>query len=196
MALLVKSIADMICEQGNEVVSDVIAGFSCRYNEEIDSYLRNRAVDFTCKSMTMAHLVFDTETGFCVGYFALTHKPVVFHADTLSGSQRKRIERFAKLDVETGCYTVSAFLIAQIGKNYLAQNGELISGVALLDLAKDELLVAKQKIGGQIVFVEMEHGNEQLAKFYADNGFVPFGSRADIENGKPITYDQLFLFLK
>lgn len=43
MALLVKSIADMICEQGNEVVNDVIAGFSCRYNQEIDNYLRNRA---------------------------------------------------------------------------------------------------------------------------------------------------------
>ena len=196
MALLVKSIADMICEQGNEVVDDVIAGFSCRYNEEIDDYLRNRAVDFTRKSMTMTHLVFETETGLCVGYFALTHKPLTLDGSKFNNTQRKRIERFAKLDAETGCYTVSAFLIAQIGKNYLAQNGELISGVALLDLAKNELLVAKQKIGGQIVFVEMEHGNEQLAKFYADNGFVLFGSRDDVEKGTPITYDQLFLFLK
>ena len=36
MALLVKSIADMICEQGADVVNDVIASFSCRYNDEID----------------------------------------------------------------------------------------------------------------------------------------------------------------
>ena len=94
MALLVKSIADMICEQGNEVVDDVIAGFSYRYNEEIDNYLRNRAVDFTRKSMTMTHLVFETGTGL------------------------------------------------------------------------------------------------------AENGFALFGSRDDVENGKPITYDQLFLFLR
>jgi hypothetical protein len=181
---------------GEAAVWEAVGDFSCRYNPEIDNYLRNRSIDFTRKSMTVSHLVFDDAMGLCVGYFALTHKPVVFHADTLSGSQRKRIERFAKLDVETGCYTVSAFLIAQIGKNYLAQNGELISSVALLDLAKNELLVAKQKIGGQIVFVEMEHGNELLAKFYADNGFVLFGSRDDVENGKPITYDQLFLFLR
>ena len=45
-------------------------------------------------------------------------------------------------------------------------------------------------------FARGPYGNAQLAKFYADNGFVPFGSRDDIENGKPITYDQLFLFLK
>ena len=181
---------------GEVAVWEAVGDFSCRYNPEIDNYLRSRAVDFTRKSMTISHLVFDDVTGLCVGYFALTHKPVIFQADKLSATQRKRIERFARLDGETGCYTVSAFLIAQIGKNYLAQNGELISGVALLDLAKDELLVAKQKIGGQIVFVEMEHGNEQLAKFYADNGFVLFGSRDDIEDGKPITYDQLFLFMK
>ena len=196
MDYTVKSIVDVIAEQGIDVVKDIIESFSCKYNPEIDGYLRNRAIDFTQKSMSVSHLVFDTSSGLCVGYFALTHKPVTFNAATLSGTQRKRIERFAKLYAETGTYTVSAFLIAQIGKNYLAQNGELISGVALLDLAKDELLVAKQKVGGQIVFVEMEHGNEQLAKFYADNGFVLFGSRDDVENGKPITYDQLFLFLK
>lgn len=124
----------------------------------------------------------------------LTHKPVVFQADKLSATQQKRLARFAKIDATTGCYTVSAFLIAQIGKNYLAENGKLISGVQLLDLAKDELLAAKRKIGGQIVFLEMEHGNSRLAKFYRANGFVPFGSRDDIESG--ITYDQLFLFLK
>ena len=91
---------------------------------------------------------------------------------------------------------MSAFLIAQIGKNYLAEDGNLISGVALLELAKEELLAAKRKIGGQVVFLEMEHGNDKLSKFYADNGFYIFDVRNDVEDGKPITYDQLFLFLK
>ena len=181
---------------GVDAVRDAIGDFSCRYNSEIDDYLDKCAVDFTRKSMTIAHLVFDSRTSLCVGYFALTHKPVTFRVERLSGTQRKRIERFAKLDKATGCYTVSAFLIAQIGKNYLVQNGDLISGVALLELAKEELLAAKRKIGGQVVFLEMEHGNSKLAKFYADNGFYLFDTRDDVENGKPITYDQLFLFLK
>lgn len=179
---------------GESAVREAIGDFSCKYNPDIDAYLRDRAIDFTRKSMTISHLVFDEASGLCLGYFALTHKPVVFHAGTLSGTQRKRIERFAKLDDEAHCYTVSAFLIAQIAKNYLAQNGELVSGIDLLNLAKDELIAAKRKIGGQIVFVEIEHGNEPLAKFYADNGFVPFGSRYDADDG--ISYDQLFLFLK
>ena len=94
----------MICEQGADVVNDVIVGFSCRYNDEIDDYLRNRAIDFTRKSMTMTHLVFETETGLCVGYFALTHKPLTldgpFRVPLVSGRSpwggMKR--RTAKLD--------------------------------------------------------------------------------------------------
>ena len=181
---------------GIDAVREAIGDFSCKYNSEIDNYLNGCAVDFTRKSMTITHLVFDDRTSLCVGYFALTHKPVTFRVERLSGTQRKRIERFAKLDRNTGCYTVSAFLIAQIGKNYLAEDGNLISGVALLELAKEELLAAKRKIGGQVVFLEMEHGNDKLSKFYADNGFYLFDVRKDVENGKPITYDQLFLFLK
>ena len=180
--------------RGEAMTRRLIDGFSCRHNLEIDGYLRDRAIEFTLKSMTVTHLVFDSDSGLLVGYFALTHKPITFHARDLSGAQKRRIERFSKLDSETGTYTISAFLIAQIGKNYLANGGRSISGSDLIDLAKEELLVAKAKVGGQVVFVEMEHGNDKLAKFYADNGFVQFGTRDVIESG--ITYDQLFLFLK
>ena len=39
---------------GEEAVWEVIGEFSCRYNPEIDNYLRNRSVDFTRKSMTIS----------------------------------------------------------------------------------------------------------------------------------------------
>ena len=192
---LVINLEDLLAS-GEDSVWDVVGDFSCRHNAEIDAYLINRAVDFTRKSITMTHLVFDNTTSLCVGYFALTHKPVAFRSELLSGNQRKRIARFAKVDARTGRYTVSAYLIAQIGKNYLAEDGKLITGAELLDLAKNELHVSKRQVGGQIVFVEMEHGNMKLANFYRDNGFALFDTREDIEDGRPVTYDQLFLFLK
>lgn len=194
MGYTVKSIIAVLDAGGEQFVQRLLHGFSCRHNSEIDRYLQVRAVDFARKGMTVTHLVFDDDTGLVVGYFSLTHKPVTFNAKLLSRAQCKRIERFAELNSETSSYTVSAFLIAQIGKNYLAEDGNLISGQTLLTLAKNRLLVAKEQIGGQIVFVEMEQGNEQLAKFYQDNGFYRFGSRTDVSDG--ITYDQLFLFLK
>ena len=38
--------------------------------------------------------------------------------------------------------------------------------------------------------------NIKLGEFYSRCGFSRFGIRNTVENGKPITYDQLFLFLK
>ena len=194
MSFSVQNLADVISGGGEELIAALAKDFTCRHNPEIDGYLRQDAVDFTRRSMTITHLVFDDTSGLLVGYFALTHKPLTFSAERLSANQRKRLERFAK--VADGKYTVSAYLIAQIGKNYAAEEGKLIAGKDLLDLAKEELMVAKRQVGGQVVFVEMEQGNVALEKFYTSNGFVKFDSRVALEQDKQVTYDQMFLFLK
>ena len=131
----------------------------------------------------------------CAGYFTLAVKPLQIPAAALSSTQRKRIERFSKLDQQSSSYTVAAYLIAQFGKNYQAGNGS-ISGAELLSFAMNHIRRAQEEVGGQIVFLEMEHGNSKLAAFYGKCGFKQFGERNTVENGKPITYDQLFLFLK
>ena len=56
-------------------------------------------------------------------------------------------------------------------------------------------------IGQKVSVAYMDYSNTKTgdtrgSQAYADNGFVLFGSRDDVEDGKPITYDQLFLFLK
>lgn len=48
---------------------------------------------------------------------------------------------------------------------------------------------AQDEVGGQIVFLEMEHGNSKLAASYGKCGFTQFGERRTVGNGKPITYD-------
>ena len=59
-------------------------------------------------------------------------------ASALSSTQRKRIERFSKLDAGSDVYTVAAYLIAQFGKNYAAgQNA--IAGKELLALAMNHV---------------------------------------------------------
>ena len=194
MSYSVQNLSDVLESGGEEFAKALAAGFTCKHNKEIDDYLRDDAIDFTRRSMTITHLVFENETGVLLGYFALTHKPLTFVGDNLSANQRKRMERFAKIN--DGKYMVSAYLIAQIGKNYAEDDGRKISGKDLLDLAKKELMIAKRQVGGQVVFVEMEQGNESLEKFYKANGFVKFDSRESEEKGKTVVYDQLFLFLK
>ena len=105
---------------GRENVASVFAEFDCSKNADIDGFLKNNAVDFARRQISVSHLVFDSATRACLGYFTLTHKPLSLEADKLSATVRRRIERFAKCrsgnDIRT--YTLSAFLIAQIGKNF------------------------------------------------------------------------------
>ena len=181
---------------GRENVASVFAEFDCSKNADIDGFLKNNAVDFARRQISVSHLVFDSATRACLGYFTLTHKPLSLEADKLSATVRRRIERFAKCrsgnDIRT--YTLSAFLIAQIGKNFKIPEPQRIPGKDLLALAMDELRLAQYEIGGQVVFLECEDGNRKLKAFYEKNAFVACGKRTDEVDG--ITYLQMFRFLK
>ena len=181
---------------GRENVANVFAEFDCSKNADIDGFLKNNAVDFARRQISVSHLVFDSATRACLGYFTLTHKPLSLEADKLSATVRRRIERFAKCrsgnDIRV--YTLSAFLIAQIGKNFKIPEPQRIPGKDLLALAMDELRLAQYEIGGQVVFLECEDGNRKLKSFYEKNAFVACGKRTDEVDG--ITYLQMFRFLK
>lgn len=194
MGLFVRNLADVLKTEGEDFVRNLIDSFSCKYNADVDNYLKEDAVLFTAMSSTVTHFVFDSDTGLCVAYFALTHKPIALAKDVLSGNQRKRIERFSKFDDDAKRYHVSAYLIAQLAKNYNAADGRLITGEQLLDLARGELRIAKKQVGGQVFFIEKEQGNVKLDEFYKRNGFVQFDSRVSEEDN--ITYDLMFSFLK
>ena len=195
-AYAVYPISDVAISFGEDFVRDLAGRFSCGRNDEVDGFLRSNALEFTRRMVSMTMLVFERARQRCVGYFTLAHKPLSMPVAALNRTQLKRVARFAKPDAGGRCCTLSAFLVAQIGKNRNAENGRLISGAKLLELAKDSIRAAQARVGGQVVFLEMEHGNAKLARFYADNGFYKFGTRDAVEGGRPVTYDQLFLFLK
>ncbi len=102
------------------------------------------------------------------------------------------MERFAKYDGDLGVYTVSAFLIAQIGKNFSSVT--TVTGAELMAAAFDRIAAAIHEIGGQAVFLECEDGNAKLKAFYEKNGFVACARRFSKEDG--VFYLQMFRFLK
>ncbi len=168
---------------GRENVANVFAEFDCSKNADIDGFLKNNAVDFARRQISVSHLVFDSATRACLGYFTLTHKPLSLEADKLSATVRRRIERFAKCrsgnDIRT--YTLSAFLIAQIGKNFKIPEPQRIPGKDMLALAMDELRLAQYEIGGQVVFLECEDGIPYLRDIPWIGQFL-FGSKAKRKN--------------
>lgn len=198
MKCLAVQVGDLAAVAGKTMAQRMISEYTCPLNSDIENFLKHDAIDFTARMSSMTHMIIDTEAWNCVGYFTLAHKPFFISADKLSNSQRKRMERFAKAkkspDGTVVEYVVSAFLIAQLGKNFGQRKGDMISGAGLLLSAFERIAVAQHEIGGQVVFLECEDGNRKLKAFYEKNAFVACGKRTDEEDG--ITYLQMFRFLK
>lgn len=186
------NILDMIGAIGETKLKQCLSEFSCPVNPEIEHFVVDHAIDFAKKKLSVTYFVIN-ENGKIIAIFTLAHKAVEIGNMRLSNTKRRKISRYAILDTETNCYTVSAFLIAQFGKNYAVEGGKTISGSELMDLTFDILEKVQHDIGGGIVFLECED-KPKLLEFYQNdkNGFIPFDERYSISDSTK--YIQLFNF--
>ena len=186
------NIIDELELSGEEKLRENLSTFSCRVNPAIESFIRNRAIDFAKRKLSITYLLNDFDDDKILGYFALTHKAVLISNSQLSNTSRKKLERFARLDRATGEYMASAFLIAQFGKNYGIDNGRRITGKQLMDVANDILVNIQRQIGGGIIYLDCED-KEKLQQFYINENFHKFGERfSDEEEQKYIQYMRFF----
>ncbi len=88
---------------------------------------------------------------------------------------------------------VSAFLIAQFGKNYEEREGEPVNGNSLMDDAMDILVAVQHDVGGGVVYLECEDKPQLLSFYQNDNNFFRvFGERySEVDQTK---YIQLLRF--
>lgn len=154
--------------------------------------MRNNAYEFARKKRSVTYLVMN-EDNCIVAVFTLAHKAVEIGNTGLSNSKRKKMNRYANLDLESDSYTVSAFLIAQFGKNFALDAEKRLNGNVLMDLAFEVLERVQHEIGGGVVFLECED-SPKLLDFYQSekNGFIPFNERYSISDNTK--YVQLFNF--
>ena len=131
-----------------------------------------------------------------MGYYTLTIKPISVKASTLSKTMCKKLERISVLDPQSGTYTASAYLIAQLGKNFSWPRAEQISGSDLLHLASMRVAQTQHDIGGVVEFLECED-HPFLLDFYAANGFRAFDRRlsASSDGEEPQEFVQLLQFI-
>lgn len=192
----VVQLMDLVDTAGEKETINILSGFSCPINQEIEHFLHKNALDFAKKKMSMTHLVLDEEGRF-VGYFTLTHKPINVQESVLSKTVNKRLQRHAKYDAAILAFSASAFLIAQFSKNYAIEKEHQISGDDLMELTLDTLKRAQRLIGGEVVFLECEE-KEKLMDFYqsATNRFRTYGERySDSDTDKGTKYLQMLRFL-
>ena len=98
-------------------------------------FLKKNAVEFTKKSQSVTYLVFSVESKEMLGYFTLALKPLSVRGETVSRTTKRKLLRISELDEKSDTYTMSAYLIAQLGKNYTNDANEKITGKELVELA-------------------------------------------------------------
>ena len=181
------SIENMIESYGEEATIALLSSFSCvrggvQKNEEVESFVKKNAVDFFKRKLAVTYLVFDNNSDF-VGIYTLAHKAIDIPADRLNAKLKNKVKRYARLDEGRQSYSVSAFLIAQFGKNYEGDKGRTISGSELMDSALDMLSAAQAIVSGGLIFLDCEVENTVALELYKKNGFVPFGERESESDG-------------
>ena len=93
---------------------------------------------FTKKNQSVTYLVFTNDDAVLVGYFTIAIKPITVNTEKFSNTIKRKIARVSELDEETGTYTLSAYLIAQLGKNFADGANELVTGKQLLQFYEEQ----------------------------------------------------------
>lgn len=186
------NVLDLLDQASDSDIEEIFAEFSCPQNPEIEHFLFENAISFALKKMSVSYLVFN-DNGDFVGYFSLTHKPIIVPSNLLSKTMKKKMCRFSTEDQDSHCFTVSAFLIAQFGKNYSLKPELRINGSELMSLALEQLKTVQHLVGGGTVFLECEDVLPLLSFYQSGScNFFRYGIRTSETDG--IEYHQLLRF--
>ena len=194
MSLAIENIIDVMDYEGEEELELILSEFICQKNDEIQTFLKDKAIEFAKKKLSITYLVNDSETGDLLGYFTLAHKVLEVPALGLSNTVRRKMSRYSTLDNRNESYMVSAFLLAQFGKNYSVDEERRVSGAELMDCVDEVLKRIQHQIGGAIVYLDCED-EEKLITFYSDvAGYKQISER--ISERDQAKYLQFYKFIK
>lgn len=163
-------------EAGEPALVELLSGFSSPKNKDVERFLKKSAIEFTKKNQSVTYLVVSAEDVRLLGYFTLALKPLTVRGETVSNTMKRKLLRISELDEKSDTYTMSAYLIAQLGKNFSENGGTEITGAELLKLAWDKIKGIQYLGGGVVTFLEAEN-EEKLLSFYRDNRFSQFDTR-------------------
>ena len=120
--------------------------------------LHTQALDFARRKLAVTYLLINEE-GKISAFFTLTHKAVQIENAALSVRLRKKIARYAVPDRGSGGFVLSAFLIAQFGRDFTEHD---ITGAELMTSCLNILRRIQRVIGGGVVYLECENEEKLL----------------------------------
>jgi hypothetical protein len=163
-----------------EGVIAYLSSFCCHKNDDVESFLREKAMENEKRSLSRTSLVVDEENSSeIIGYFTLTIRHFKLQYE-ISKSTRQKLAGSRDADI------FSTMLIAQLGRSDLYKGK--VPGKEILDLALQNCKMIHDLAGLRVVCVEYEN-IPYLNDFYMVNEFVYLGKNPD--NDLNISYIRL-----
>lgn len=168
-----------------------LASFSCAEDEDIESFLHNRAIDFENLSKARTYLICDEyELKNCrfqnvtiYGYLSIALKILTIPKES-SNRIRKELDGFsAKIHGEP-IQDIPCYLIGQLSRNSNVPK-DALAGSELIHYACDIIAQAVEAAGGRYIMIECRD-KERLIQFYQNNDFkeiarIPDGNIAMVQ---------------
>lgn len=170
---------DLIDNVGEDKAKTILSDFVCPQNKDIEDFISNKAIEFEKQGISTTYLVFASykEQLRLFGFFAIAMKGIsIPDKRQMSGTLKRRLNKFAIRNNESKEYFVPSILIAQLGKNFKDNLDKEITGDELLKIACDKATQIQRLSSGKFIYLECED-NEKLISFYERNGFFNFGKR-------------------
>ncbi len=143
--------------------------FFCSKNEDVETFLRKKAIPFEKASRARTYLILDEKALKdreinIIAYFTVSMKALTLREE-ISKSVRKHLDGLGNKEGST----FVVYLIGQLGKNdtYCSE----INGKEIIKCAIDTIIEAYEIVGGRYILVECEPA-PQLITLYKNNGFT------------------------
>jgi len=178
---------------GGESFFESIATSFISKNEDVEQFLRQKAVQATKLNTAATYLVISYENKKLdlLGYFTLATKMLTLKQSSLTKTESKSISRFGYFDEDSQSYKLPAILIAQFSRNF-HKDSNSISGSDLMDIALEKIRDILHSTSGKAVFLECEP-SEKIIEFYINNNFQQLGNTIISKDNKELT--QLYMIL-
>ena len=172
------ALKEIMNELEDDRLKNLLSSFSCVYDEDIQNFLHNRAIEFEKLSKSRTYLIvseeqfenpeiaFDEFTIY--GYISLAVKVFTVPEET-SNRQRQQLDGFSAKEHGKQISNFPCYLIGQLARNSNVPKNS-ISGADLLNFAYDIIAISVDAVRGRNILVECRN-NKKLIQFYLDNGF-------------------------
>ena len=175
MAFVEESLSVILEQFGEENTKRVLSEFICSENEEVETFIKEKAILHENRGLAKTVLVIDTKAKGIVGYYTISTKSFVIHSN-ISSRMKKKYFGTSQTSVDI----IPSILIGQLGKNEAVESS--FTGSDLMDLIFRYIKNMSVLTPSLVCYVEHD-GREKLRNYYEKHGFTYFKREEDEEKG-------------